>query len=74
MTATYYNDGGFFYKVENNKLTTVCTLDHALRVEIITNNQSMINYAEEFDQVSKHEFNHAAAQVMQVLNEKIFDK
>jgi hypothetical protein len=73
MRASYHNDGNFFYKVEENKLTTVCTIDSYLRVEITIGNTSLIEYAQEFDEVSSHEFNHAAAQVIQVLNEKIFN-
>ncbi len=72
--ATYFNDGKFFYKVEENKVTTVCTHDFALRVEIMIGNEDYIKHAQLYDVINEHEFNHAVAQVLQVLNEKIFNK
>jgi hypothetical protein len=69
----YYQDEDFFYKVEENRVTTVCTLDFALRVEIYEN-KFMAEDILSYKKITAHEFNHAAAQVLQVLNEKIFNK
>ena len=69
----YYQDDNFFYKVEGNKVTTVCTLDFALRIEIFEN-EFMAEEILSYRKITAHEFNHAAAQVLQVLNEKIFNK
>lgn len=72
-TPTYYQDDNFFYRVEGSMVTTVCALDFALRVERMEN-EIQAEELSAYKQSSAHEFNHAAAQVLQVLNEKIFNK